>query len=69
MADEIKPNRKRKAKLRRSTGSDSDTCSPDGKKVFISTLNTTLSSEADISDIGVESVLDDSSDQVLKALR
>ena len=69
MADEIKSNRKRKAKLRRSTGSDSDMCSPDGKKVFISTLNTKLSSEADISDIGVESVLDDSSDQVLKALK
>ena len=66
MADEIKSNRKRKAKLRRSTGSDSDMCSPDGKRVFISTLNTTLSSEADISDIGV---LDDSSDQVLKALK
>ena len=53
----------KRTRINRSSNSDSETCSPDGKRMFVSSFNTNLS-ENDIN----EGPLDDSGDQVLKAL-
>ena len=54
---------KRKNRSSKSSGSESDTCSPDGKKVFVSSFYTTLS-ESDISEAPF-----DESDQEYKTLK
>ena len=64
MAKRITATLKRKSRTSRSVSSESETGSPDGKKIFISSFHTTLS-EADIS----EGSLDDSGDQDLKDLK
>ena len=64
MAKRITATLKRKSRTSRSVSSESETGSPDGKKIFISSFHTTPS-EADIS----EGSLDDSSDQDLKDLK
>ena len=63
MAERVTATLKRKSRTSRSVSSESETGSPHGKKIFTSSFHTTLC-EADIS----EGLLDDSSDQVLKAL-
>ena len=60
---EIEQKLKRKNRRSKSSGSESDICSPDGKKVFVSSLYTTLS-ESDISEAPL-----DESDQEYKALK
>jgi len=53
----------KRTRTSKSSNSDSETCSPDGKRIFISSFTTTLS-ENDIN----EGLFDDSGDEVLKAL-
>lgn len=53
----------KRTRTSKSSNSDSETCSPDGKRIFISSFSTTLS-ENDIN----EGLFDDSGDEVLKAL-
>ena len=53
----------KRTRVSTSSNSDSKTCLPDGKRIYISSFNTTLS-ENDTSG----GSLDDSGDQVLKAL-
>ena len=65
MAQEIKATLKRKLRKSSSLSSESENVSPDGKKIFISTLHSTPS-EADKS--AHEESLDDSRDQILEAL-
>lgn len=53
----------KRTRVSTSSNSDSETCSPDGKRIYISSCNTTLS-ENEVSG----GSFDDSGDQVLKAL-
>ena len=64
MAERNTATLKRNSRTSRSVSSESETASPDGKKIFISSFHTTLS-EADMS----EGSFDDSSDQGLKDVK